>query len=127
MLRLIQYIYATIIASIGGILGGMGTAGSQIIIPGLLVTGITKTYKEAIGTTLFVTLLPLSFGAVYNYWTDGYVQVDTVIILTIIYTMAATFSSIYVIKYFSDKTLYLIYSIYFLFLTIYFFRNYLQS
>jgi len=124
MLSFIQYIYLTILGSIGGIIGGMGSAGYQIIIPGLFLSGITKNYKEAIGTTLLVTLPPLSIGAVYNFWNSGYVKVDVAIILIIIYTIAATFSAIYVIKYFSDKTLTLLYGTYFLLLSMYFFYKY---
>ena len=125
MLTFIQYIYAVIIGLVSGTVGGsIGTSGSNIIIPGLLVSGIATTYKKAAGTTLLTILAPLSIGAVYTYYKAGDVQFDSAIIIMITYTIAATFSAIYVVKYVSDKALLLAYAIYVLLLSFYFFYKY---
>ena len=125
MLTFIQYIYAIIIGLVSGTVGGsIGTSGSNIIIPGLLASGIATTYKKAAGTTLLTILAPLSIGAVYTYYKAGDVQFDSAIIIMITYTIAATLSAIYVVKYVSDKTLILAYAIYVLLLSFYFFYKY---
>jgi uncharacterized membrane protein YfcA len=125
MLTFIQYIYAIIIGLVSGTVGGsIGTSGSNIIIPGLLASGIASTYKMAAGTTLLTILAPLSIGAVYTYYKAGDIQFDSAIVIMITYTIAATFSAIYVVKYVSDKALLLAYAIYVLLLSVYFFYKY---
>ena len=125
MLTFIQYIYAIIIGILSGVVGGsIGTSGSNVIIPGLLLSGITADYKTAAGTTLLAILPPLSLGAVYTYWKSGNIQVDTAVVLVITYFFAATFAAIYAVKYISDKTLLLFYAIYLLSISIYFFYKY---
>jgi uncharacterized membrane protein YfcA len=125
MLTFIQYIYAIIIGLVSGTVGGsIGTSGSNIIIPGLLASGIATTYKMAAGTTLLTILAPLSIGAVYTYYKAGDIQFDSAIVIMITYTIAATFSAIYVVKYVSDKALLLAYAIYVLLLSFYFFYKY---
>ena len=110
MLTFIQYIYATIIGILSGTVGGsIGTSGSNVIIPGLLMSGITNDYKVAAGTTLLTILPPLSIGAVYTYYKAGDLQIDTAVVLMITYKIAATIAAIYVVKYVSNKTLILSY------------------
>jgi uncharacterized membrane protein YfcA len=125
MLTFIQYIYATIIGILSGTVGGsIGTSGSNVIIPGLLMSGITNDYKVAAGTTLLTILPPLSIGAVYTYYKAGDLQIDTAVVLMITYTIAATIAAIYVVKYVSNKTLILSYAVYLLFISMYFFYKY---
>ena len=78
----------------------------------------------AAGTTLLTILAPLSIGAVYTYYKAGDIQFDSAIVIMITYTIAATFSAIYVVKYVSDKALLLAYAIYVLLLSVYFFYKY---
>lgn len=125
MLTFIQYVYATIIGILSGTIGGsVGTSGSEVIIPGLLASGIASTYKMAAGTTLLTILPPLSIGAVYVYYKAGDIQFDSAIVMMITYTIAATFSAMYVVKYVSNTTLLLAYAIYVLLISVYFFYKY---
>jgi uncharacterized membrane protein YfcA len=125
MLDGIQYVYVLIIGIISGIVGGsLGTSGSNVIIPGLLLSGVTENYKTAAGTTLLAILPPLSIGAVYTYWKSGNVQVDSAIIIVISYFIFATMAANYAVKYLSNKTLILFYAIYLLIICIYFFYKY---
>ena len=125
MLHGIQYVYVLIIGMLSGIIGGsIGTSGSNVIIPGLLLSGVTSNYKTAAGTTLLAILPPLSIGAVYTYWKSGNVQVDTAIILVISYFIFATIAANYTVKYISNKTLLLIYASYLLIICLYFFYKY---
>jgi len=127
MLTTIQYVYASIIGIISGIIGGaIGTSGSNVIIPGLLWSGITKDYKVAAGTTLLTILPPLSIGAVYTYYKAGDLQIDTSIVLMITYGIAATFASIYVVKYISNQSLILFYAVYLFIISMYFFYKYVS-
>ena len=125
MLHGIQYIYVLIIGILSGIIGGsVGTSGSNVIIPGLLLSGVTSNYKTAAGTTLLAILPPLSIGAVYTYWKSGNVQVDTAIIIVISYFIFATIAARYAVKYISNQMLLLIYAIYLLIISVYFFYKY---
>ena len=125
MLTFIQYIYATIIGFLSGTVGGsLGTSGSNVIIPGLLVSGIAKDYKTASGTNLLVIMSPLTIGAVYTYYKAGYLQIEAAIILMITYAIAATFAAVYVVKYISNQTLILFYACYMFITSMYFFYKY---
>ena len=125
MLTLIQYVYAIIIGILSGAVGGsVGTSGSEVIIPGLLASGIASTYKMAAGTTLLTILAPLSIGAVYTYYKTGNVQIDAAVVIMIAYFITATFAAMYVVKYVSNKTLMLVYAIYLFIISMYFFYKY---
>ena len=64
-----NYIITAILGIISGIIGGsVGTSGSNVIIPGLIMFKISPNYQTAVGTTLLTILPPLSIGAVYSYW-----------------------------------------------------------
>ena len=81
MLTFIQYIYATIIGILSGTVGGsIGTSGSNVIIPGLLMSGIPNNYNVSAGTTFLSILLPLSIGAVYTYYKAVDLQIDSAVI-----------------------------------------------
>ena len=125
MLTLIQYVYAIIIGILSGVVGGsVGTSGSEVIIPGLLASGIASTYKMAAGTTLLTILAPLSIGAVYTYYKTGNVQIDAAVVIMITYFITATFAAMHVVKYVSNKTLMLVYAIYLFIISMYFFYKY---
>ena len=125
MLAGIQYIYVLIIGIVSGIVGGsLGTSGSNVIIPGLLLSGVATSYKTAAGTTLLAILPPLSLGAVYAYWKSGNVQMDSAIIIVIIYFIFATIAAKYSVKYVSNKSLILFYAIYLLLICAYFFYKF---
>jgi uncharacterized membrane protein YfcA len=125
MLTFIQYIYLTIIGLLSGTVGGsLGTSGSNIIIPGLLVSGIAKDYKTASGTNMLVIMSPLTIGAVYTYYKAGFLQIETAIILMITYAIAATFAAIYIVKYVSNQTLILCYACYMFIVSMFFFHKY---
>ena len=122
---LLNFIYLSIIGIISGIIGGLtGTSGSIIIPPALLITNISPNYKTAIGTTLLAIVPPISIGAAYSYWKAGYVQVNYSIILFLCYFIAATFTAFYTVNYISEQKLYLFYSLFLAFISIYFFYKY---
>jgi len=125
MLAGIQYIYVLIIGIVSGIIGGsLGTSGSEIIIPGLLISGVASSYKMAAGTTLLAILPPLTAGAVYTYWKSGNVQVDTAVIIVISYFIFSTIAAIYVVKYVPDKYLIFCYAVYLLMTCAYLFYQF---
>ena len=126
MLAGIQYVYVLIIGILSGIVGGsLGTSGSTIIIPGLLMSGVASSYKMAAGTTLVAILPPISLGAVYHYWSSGNVQIGSAVIIIISYAIFATIAANYVVKNVKeDKYLLLFYAIYLLLTCVYFFYKY---
>ena len=125
MLAGVQYVYVLIIGIVSGIVGGsLGTSGSNVIIPGLLLSGVASSYKMAAGTTLLAILPPLSLGAVYQYWKSGNVQIDSAVIIVISYAIAATVAANHVVKYVPDKYLILFYAIYLLMICVYFFYKF---
>ena len=78
--------------------GALGTGTSVLLLPLLSVLTLLKNHKNAIGTTLFVSLPPLSIAAVYNYYKNNYVNVKIGIALIIIITFAAWLGSYFTIK-----------------------------
>jgi uncharacterized membrane protein YfcA len=120
-----NYIITAILGIISGIIGGsVGTSGSNVIIPGLIMFKISPNYQTAVGTTLLTILPPLSIGAVYSYWKKKKIQLDISIILMVTYAIAAFFGAYIALHYVSGKTLSLCYAIYLLMISVYFFYRY---
>jgi len=95
-----KYIATIILGILVGIIGGIqGIAGSIYILVGLLVMGIVTSQKDAAGTTLIVTALPISLLAAYNYYKKGDAQVDVAVLLSI---------TIFISMYFGAKLNYMI-------------------
>jgi uncharacterized membrane protein YfcA len=120
-----NYIITAILGIISGIIGGsVGTSGSNVIIPGLIMFKISPNYQTAVGTTLLTILPPLSIGAVYSYWKKKKIQLDISIILMVTYAIAAFLGAYIALHYVSGKTLSLCYAIYLLMISVYFFYRY---
>ena len=82
----VKYVTAIIIGCIVGFIGGFqGIAGGFYISMLLLFTGIAKTQRMAAGTTLLAVVLPLSIGAVYEYWKTGDVDLYAGLVITFFY------------------------------------------
>ena len=120
-----NYIITAILGIVSGIIGGsVGTSGSNVIIPGLIMFKISPNYQTAVGTTLLTILPPLSIGAVYSYWKKKKIQLDISIILMVTYAIAAFLGAYIALHYVSGKTLSLCYAIYLLMISVYFFYRY---
>jgi hypothetical protein len=78
--------------------GALGIGTSILLVPLLSLLTIIKNHRTAIGTTLFVSLPPLSIAAVYNYYKNNNVDIKIGIPLMIIISISAWFGSYYSIK-----------------------------
>jgi uncharacterized membrane protein YfcA len=116
-----RIILTIILGSLSGILGGaFGLGGSFIMLPGLIMLGITPDFQTAAGTMLFSLLPPVSLLAVIEYYKRKKVDINVGIILCITYFIFAYYGSI-INKMYSDKTLKFYSGIIFLMISIYFF------
>ena len=80
-----KYILTILLGSVVGLLGGLqGSAGSLYILTGLLILGIVDNQKQAAGTALMYTSVPLTLSAAYIYYKKGDVDltVSGILILT---------------------------------------------
>lgn len=96
---------AIAIGIVTGIIGGgLGLAGTAIMMPLLLLTNIVPDYQTMIGTLLFFALPPISLLAVIEYGKRK--QIDYIIgtLLFFAYFFGAYYGSIINQKY-TDKTL----------------------
>lgn len=111
------------IGSIAGLFGGaLGQSGAEVMLPGLLIFGITPNFKVAAGTVLLAIIPPISILAVIQYYKRGQVQILTSFILFICYFFLA-FVGAYITKDISNKNLEFITGIYFLLISVFFFWN----
>lgn len=110
--------------------GSLGIGTDILLIPLLSLLTIIKNHKLAIGTSLFVSLPPLSILAVYNYYKNNYVDVKIGIPLMIIISLSAWIGSYYSIKTDVRKIAYITSGILFLLSLFWFYcgytGNYLQ-
>lgn len=88
----------------GVIGGGLGLAGTSIMLPLLLVSKIIPDYHTMVGTLLFSVLPPISLLAVLEYGRRKQIDYIIGIILFFAYFVGAYYGSIINDKY-SDKTL----------------------
>ena len=84
---ILQVLFVGIISGFAS--GALGLTSAPIIVPLLTLLKMVKSYKVAIGTTLFTVLPPLSIGAVYTYYKNKEVDVKLGLILMVIVTLAA--------------------------------------
>ena len=84
---ILQVLFVGIISGFAS--GALGLTSAPIIVPLLTLLKMVKSYKVAIGTTLFTVLPPLSIGAVYTYYKTKEVDVKLGLILMVIVTLAA--------------------------------------
>ena len=92
------------------------------MVPGLLLLGIVSNFKTAAGTVLLTILPPLSLMAIFVYWKRGQVQVQTSIILIVVYFFAA-WAGAYFTKDLTDSTLEYVSGVYFIIIGAFFLWN----
>ena len=75
-----------------GILSGLiGIGGGIIIVPMLLLLGLTQ--QQAQGTSLAVMLPPIAFLAVLNYHRSGQIEWKYAIIISVLFIVGSYFGS----------------------------------
>ena len=80
------------IGLIAGMLSGLiGIGGGIIIVPMLLIIGLTQ--QQAQGTSLAVMLPPIAFLAVYNYHKAGEIEWKYAIIIAVFFVIGSYFGS----------------------------------
>lgn len=94
-----------LIGTLGGLIGGtLGIGASILTLPGILLLGIVKDYKTAIGTILLSILPPVTLLAVIEYFKQN--KIDKTISFTLFITsFLATFIGSKLNKNLSEKTL----------------------
>ena len=94
-----------LIGTLGGLIGGtLGIGASILTLPGILLLGIVKDYKTAIGTILLSILPPVTLLAVIEYFKQN--KIDTTIsFILFITSFFATFIGSKLNKNLSEKTL----------------------
>jgi len=116
-----------VLGVIAGILGGaMGTSGALTIIPGLLLLELVPNFATAAGTTLLTILPPLSIGAIFAYYKNKEVQIETSVILMISYALFASVGS-YITHTVKEKHMYYMMSIYLILVAMFYLRMALKS
>ena len=73
----------TAVGSLASVVNG---ASDALLVPLLVFFGIEPTFLHAIGTSLAALLPPVTAGGAYKYYTKGFVNIKTAIILAV--TMA---------------------------------------
>ena len=115
-----RIILTIILGSLSGILGGaFGLGGSFIMLPGLILLGITPDFQTAVGTTLLSLLPPVSLLSVIQYYKRKQVDIPVGIILFITYFIFAYYGT-FINEMYSEKTLKFFTGIVFLFISIFF-------
>lgn len=89
----------TIIGAVTGLFGGLVGGGSEIlIVPLLTFFGLLGSLKRRIGTSLFMLLPPIGIFAAIKFYKNNHVDIFAALYMGLIFTIFATFSSIYTIK-----------------------------
>jgi uncharacterized membrane protein YfcA len=125
---MLAILFTGVIGIIAGLVGGsVGTAGGSIMIPGLLIAGVVPDYKTAVGTVLLALVAPLSIGALIPFWKSKNVNVKVAVVLMLTTIVGAYFAGEFITKRVSNRLLLLLYGIYMLLMSGYFFYRYASS
>jgi uncharacterized membrane protein YfcA len=118
---MLRILLAILVGSLGGFIGGaLGLGASALMLPGILLLGIIKDYKTAVGTILLAVLPPATLLAVIDYYKRD--KVDTKIALILFITsFLAAYGGAIINKKLSESTLEYIASFVFFLIAVYYF------
>jgi len=87
--------------------GSLGFSAGPILVPLLLLSVLSGSYKSAVGTTILTIIPPLSIFAALNYYRHGHVNVKLALMLMICVTIGAYFGSVFTLNLSSSIMAYL--------------------
>ena len=118
---MLRILLAILVGTLSGIIGGaLGLGGASFMLPGILLLGIVKDYKTAVGTSLLSILPPSTLLAVINYYKRDKIDVKIAVILFITSFLAAYIGA-RINKKFNESTLEYIASFLFFLIGAYYF------
>ena len=118
---MLRIVLAILVGIVGGLIGGaLGLGGAAFMLPGILILGIVKDYKTAVGTVLLTILPPSTLLAVIDYYKRDKIDVKIALILFITSFLAAYGGAI-INKKLSESTLEYIASFVFFLIAVYYF------
>ena len=116
-----EILLLTLIGIIVGVVGGiLGGGADVLIVPLLLVFGISSNIKTAIGTSLAALLPPIGIFAVYQFYKEGAITKKNIyqsFYIALCFTIASYYSSKIAVKE-SKHLLKRIYAIFLIFVGI---------
>ena len=116
-----RILLAILVGTLGGLIGGaLGLGASALMLPGILLLGIIKDYKTAVGTILLAVLPPATLLAVIDYYKRDRVDTKIALILFITSFLSAYVGAI-INKKLSESTLEYIASLVFFLIAVYYF------
>ena len=116
-----RILLAILVGTFGGLIGGaLGLGASALMLPGILLLGIIKDYKTAVGTILLAVLPPATLLAVIDYYKRDRVDTKIALILFITSFLSAYVGAI-INKKLSESTLEYIASLVFFLIAVYYF------
>jgi uncharacterized membrane protein YfcA len=118
MLRILLTI---LVGTLGGLIGGaLGLGASAFMLPCILLLGIVKDYKTAVGTILLAVLPPATLLSVIDYYKRDRVDTKIALILFITSFLSAYVGAI-INKKLNESTLEYIASFVFFLIAVYYF------
>jgi len=118
---MLRILLAILVGTLGGLIGGaLGLGASALMLPGILLLGIIKDYKTAVGTILLAVLPPATLLAVIDYYKRDKVDTKIALILFITSFLAAYVGAI-INKKLNESTLEYIVSFVFFLIAVYYF------
>ena len=118
---MLRILLAILVGLLSGIIGGaLGVGGASFMLPSILILGIVKDYKTAVGTILLSMLPPSTLLAVINYYNRDKIDVKIAAILFITSFLAAYLGA-HINKKLNESTLQYIASFIFFLLSAYYF------
>ena len=116
-----RILLAILVGTLGGLIGGaLGLGASALMLPGILLLGIIKDYKTAVGTILLSVLPPATLLAVIDYYKRDKIDTKISLILFISSFLAAYVGAI-INKKLKERTLEYIASFVFFLIASYYF------
>lgn len=92
-----------IVGLVAGILSGLVGVGGGIIMVPALVLFLGFTQKQAQGTSLGIMLLPIGILAVFQYYKQGYINFNSVFIISAAFVVGGFFGSKLALNLSDDK------------------------
>ncbi len=116
-----RILLAILVGLFGGFIGGaLGLGASALMLPGILLLGIVKDYKTAVGTILLAVLPPATLLAVIDYYKRDKID-PTISFILFITSFFAAYAGAIINKKLNENTLEYIASFIFFVIASYYF------
>ena len=101
--KTVEFLLVGLVA--GVLAGALGMSAATVLVPAMLLLGLMRSYKTAIGTAVMTILPPVMILALMKYYKEGLVDVHGALLLMVGTTLGAGIGAHFTVHHASEALL----------------------